>query len=44
MTPYETMKLRILNASHMAIAYPSALLGYETVHDAMDDKPTSRAG
>ena len=36
-TPYETMKLRILNASHMAIAYPSALLGYETVHDAMDD-------
>lgn len=36
-TPYETMKLRILNASHMAIAYPSALLGYEAVHDAMDD-------
>ena len=36
-TPYETMKLRILNASHMAIAYPSALLGYEAVHDAMND-------
>ena len=41
-TPYETMKLRILNASHMAIAYPSALLGYETVHDAMDDKDIAR--
>ncbi|MDE0052323.1 MAG: mannitol dehydrogenase family protein [Rhodospirillales bacterium] len=41
-TPYETMKLRILNASHMAIAYPSALLGYETVHDAMDDEDIAR--
>ena len=41
-TPYETMKLRILNASHMAIAYPSALLGYETVHDAMDDADIAR--
>ena len=36
-TPYETMKLRILNAGHAAIAYPSALLGYESVHDAMND-------
>ncbi|MCE2476123.1 MAG: mannitol dehydrogenase family protein [Alphaproteobacteria bacterium] len=36
-TPYETMKLRILNAGHAAIAYPSALLGYEAVHDAMGD-------
>ena len=41
-TPYETMKLRILNASHMAIAYPSALLGYEAVHDAMDDADIAR--
>ena len=41
-TPYETMKLRILNASHTAIAYPSALLGYETVHDAMDDADIAR--
>ena len=41
-TPYETMKLRILNASHMAIAYPSALLGYEAVHDAMEDKDIAR--
>lgn len=35
--PYETMKLRILNAGHAAIAYPGALLGYEFVHDAMAD-------
>ena len=41
-TPYETMKLRILNASHMAIAYPSALLGYEAVHEAMDDADIAR--
>ena len=41
-TPYETMKLRILNASHAAIAYPSALLGYEAVHDAMDDADIAR--
>ncbi|RMF39839.1 MAG: mannitol dehydrogenase family protein [Alphaproteobacteria bacterium] len=36
-TPYETMKLRILNAGHAAIAYPSALIGHELVHDAMAD-------
>ena len=36
-TPFETMKLRILNAGHAAIAYPAALLGYESVHGAMDD-------
>lgn len=35
--PYETMKLRILNAGHAAIAYPAALLGYEYVHDAVAD-------
>ncbi|MEM9231752.1 MAG: mannitol dehydrogenase family protein [Pseudomonadota bacterium] len=35
--PYETMKLRILNAGHAAIAYPAALLGYHYVHDAMAD-------
>ena len=41
-TPYETMKLRILNASHTAIAYLSALLGYEAVHEAMDDRDIAR--
>ena len=35
--PYETMKLRILNAGHAAISYPSALLGHEYVHEAMAD-------
>ncbi|QGZ37094.1 mannitol dehydrogenase family protein [Stappia indica] len=35
--PYELMKLRILNGGHAAIAYPSALLGYHFVHDAMAD-------
>jgi len=36
--PYELMKLRILNGGHAAIAYPSALLGYNFVHDAMADR------
>ncbi|MEP3639508.1 MAG: mannitol dehydrogenase family protein, partial [Paracoccaceae bacterium] len=35
--PYELMKLRILNGGHAAIAYPSALLGYHFVHEAMAD-------
>ena len=41
-TPYETMKLRILNAGHAAIAYPAALLGHESVHDAMNDADIAR--
>lgn len=35
--PFETMKLRILNAGHAAISYPAALLGHECVHEAMAD-------
>ena len=35
--PYELMKLRVLNAAHAAIAYPSALLGHVAVHDAVAD-------
>ncbi|GAB4282182.1 MAG: mannitol dehydrogenase family protein [Roseovarius sp.] len=35
--PYETMKLRILNAGHAAIAYPAALFGIAHVHEAMAD-------
>lgn len=35
--PYELMKLRILNGGHAAIAYPSALLGHDGVHEAMAD-------
>ncbi|MBK0329476.1 mannitol dehydrogenase family protein [Rhodobacteraceae bacterium F11138] len=40
-TPFETMKLRILNAGHAAIAYPSALMGHAFVHDAMADPDIS---
>ena len=32
--PYELMKLRLLNASHQALAYFARLCGYELVHDA----------
>jgi fructuronate reductase len=40
--PYEAMKLRLLNASHSAIAYIGALSGYQTVAEAMTD--TALAG
>lgn len=35
--PYETLKLRILNASHSLMAYAGPLLGHATVHDAVSD-------
>ncbi len=35
--PYEAMKLRLLNASHLAIAGLGALCGYETVIETIDD-------
>ncbi|KVL30155.1 mannitol dehydrogenase family protein [Burkholderia sp. MSMB1835] len=35
--PYETMKLRLLNGSHSAIAYAAQLRGRATVSDAMAD-------
>ena len=35
--PYELMKLRLLNASHQAIAYLGYLSGYEYVHQAAQD-------
>jgi len=34
-TPYEKMKLRLLNASHQGLCDFSRLAGYEYVHDAM---------
>jgi mannitol 2-dehydrogenase len=37
--PYELMKLRLLNASHQALAYFGHLLGHEYVHDAARDEP-----
>lgn len=36
-SPYETMKIRILNGGHAIIAYPGGLLGIEFVHEAMED-------
>ncbi|KRB86456.1 hypothetical protein ASE00_07075 [Sphingomonas sp. Root710] len=36
-TPYERMKLRLLNASHLAIAGPARLIGYRYIHEAMGD-------
>jgi mannitol 2-dehydrogenase len=35
--PYELMKLRLLNASHQAMAYFGRLLGYTYVHEAAQD-------
>ncbi|MFG1954790.1 mannitol dehydrogenase family protein [Micromonospora sp. NPDC048830] len=35
--PYELMKLRLLNASHQALAYPGYLLGHRLAHEAASD-------
>jgi mannitol 2-dehydrogenase len=40
--PYELMKLRLLNASHQALAYFAYLCGYRLVHEAAQD-PAFRA-
>jgi fructuronate reductase len=37
--PYETMKLRLLNGSHSAIAYLGQLAGWATVSDAIAEQP-----
>lgn len=36
-TPYETMKLRLLNASHLSIAGLGTLSGYETIEESIND-------
>ncbi|MBX5197321.1 mannitol dehydrogenase family protein [Rhizobium sp. NZLR10] len=36
-TPYEHMKIRILNGGHAAIAYPAALMDIHFVHDSMEN-------
>ncbi len=36
-TPYELMKLRLLNAGHQAIAYFGYLMGYRYAHEAIAD-------
>ena len=35
---YENIKLKILNASHTALAYLGLLLGYKYVHEAINDE------
>jgi mannitol 2-dehydrogenase len=35
-SPYELMKIRILNGGHASLCYPSALLGLKYVHNAME--------
>lgn len=35
--PYEMMKIRLLNASHQALAYLGYLCGYRYVHEVMND-------
>lgn len=37
-TPYENMKIRILNGGHAVIAYPAGLLDVHFVHEAMEHK------
>jgi fructuronate reductase len=41
-TPYETIKLKLLNASHSALAYLGYLAGHETIADATGDKTFRR--
>ncbi len=41
-TPFELMKVRLLNGSHFALAYPAAMLGFEFVHDVIADDAMRR--
>ena len=36
-TPWEMMKIRILNGGHATLAYPAGLMGIHFVHEAMED-------
>ena len=40
--PYETLKLRLLNAGHSCLAYLAALAGHEYVHEVMADQAFRR--
>ncbi|WP_428489495.1 mannitol dehydrogenase family protein [Rhodopila sp.] len=40
--PYEFMKLRLLNASHLAVAGLGRLIGHNTIAEAMADAPIAR--
>src|SRR6185437_5554932 len=41
-TPYEMMKLRLLNGSHLAVAALGRLAGYTYIHEAMADQLIAR--
>ena len=41
-TPYEMMKLRLLNGSHLAVAALGRLAGYNYIHEAMQDEMLRR--
>jgi len=41
-TPYEDMKIGLLNGSHQALCYPGLLLGFRYAHETMQD-PQLRA-
>ena len=36
-TPYEAMKIKLLNGSHLALTYLGTLAGYAFVHETMND-------
>lgn len=36
-TPYEKMKIRLLNAGHSVLGIPGALYGYQTINACMED-------
>ncbi|OZG69989.1 mannitol dehydrogenase [Hahella sp. CCB-MM4] len=41
-TPYEDMKIRLLNGSHLAMTYLGFLLGYRFAHETMEDETLRR--
>lgn len=41
-TPYEEMKIKLLNGSHLALTYIGTLKGYRFVHEAMNDPLIAR--
>ncbi|HEY2068397.1 MAG TPA: mannitol dehydrogenase family protein [Rhizomicrobium sp.] len=41
-TPYEFMKLRLLNTSHLAMAALGRLIGYRYIHETMQDETLRR--
>lgn len=41
-SPFELMKIRMLNGGHMALGYVGKLAGYEYAHEAMQDENIAR--